>query len=660
MKSFSVTFPIALCQLFCPQLFSQARISPQCHMSKSFLTLIAIGLLSSCQGSKTLTDSAVAIVETVSTPQLVGDNGRPTLLPLPTPEEIWLCEVVVIGGSLGGVAAAGQAMAAGATTCLIELTPWLGGQISSQGVSAIDESLAMRFAHNAAPSWQDFKQTVTQQPVQLPNWLEQSIGLEPDRIVANTNACWVGLLCFPPDAGAQSAEQWLQRSSTASPTSRWSTETAFKGAEFDATGKNITAIYAVRRQPYQPAYVPRGVFSQEIAQWYAWSSDSSFEKTPIRLQAPAGKRLLVIDATDTGELIGWANLPHRLGSESIETTGEPNAANQDNPQCTQAFTYPFALAIHDDQEASLSSLRQHKPAYNREEHRRDFTLGTRPMFAGKSFFNYRRNVSATRNNPFLGVPAQGDVTLVNWNPGNDWGVMNPPLVLTANEIAASGQHQNWMGGLSSIALGHAEDRAFLFAEWLLENHSQPNFPLTYLAGVDSPMGTLSGLSMTPYIREGRRILGRGTIEQAPFMLRETDVRVDLVGGRDFSESVVAIAHYDLDIHGCRYRNWEPSGEASSASVQESLIRPIQIPLESLLPQGVDNLLIGGKAIAVTHIVNAATRVHYSEWGIGSASGAITAWLVQQPIEIAPAEIIPTGLMPEVQAHLRAQQLQLSW
>lgn len=634
----------------------------------SVLGLISFGLLTACQPQHTAIKTSLESEQTIALENKIasepnplalapiGPNGRPQLSPLPPAEEIWTCEVVVIGGSLGGVAAAGQAMTSGATTCLIELTPWLGGQISSQGVSAIDESLGMRSGQNYSLSWKNFKQVIEQQPLQLPAWLNTRSNLK----VADTNACWVSHLCFPPQAGAQAAQQWLQTAAKAAPKSRWGTEIAFKGADFDATGQIITAIHAVQRHPRQPDYVPTGHFSKEIAQWYAWSANENFKKTPLRLQAPKGKQLIVIDATDTGELVGWANLPHRLGVESMATTGEVNATEQDNPQCTQAITYPFAIAIHDDKGASLFQLQQLQPGYSRQEHRRYFSLGNTPVFAGRSFFHYRRMVSLTGNHPLKGVPAEGDITLVNWNPGNDWGVMNPPLLLTATELDESGQRQNWMGGMANKALGHAEDRAFLFAEWLLENYPEPNFPLTYLAGAKAPMGTLSGLSMTPYIREGRRILGRGTQEQDPFVLRESDVRLDLPGGRDFSDTVVAVNHYDLDIHGCRYRNWEPSGEASHASAKEFLIRPIQVPLESLIPQEVDNLLIGGKAIAVTHIVNAATRVHYAEWGIGSAAGAIAGWLTQQPTNLTPAEIVPTQQMPQVQEHLREQGLQLEW
>ncbi|MEO6746297.1 MAG: FAD-dependent oxidoreductase, partial [Caldimonas sp.] len=49
------------------------------------------------------------------------------------------CDVLVAGGGMGGVAAALAAARRGCRTCLIEETDWLGGQLSAQGVSALDE-----------------------------------------------------------------------------------------------------------------------------------------------------------------------------------------------------------------------------------------------------------------------------------------------------------------------------------------------------------------------------------------------------------------------------------------------------------------------------------------------------------------------------------------
>lgn len=584
-------------------------------------------------------------------------SGRPQLSPLPHPQEVWDCEVVVVGGTLGGVAAAAQSMFSGAQTCLIELSPWLGGQISSQGVSAIDESTMMQAAQNFSPSWNAFKQLIRDQKIDVPAWTN----VESPKSVSSTNSCWVGELCFLPKAGANASEQWLTAAVQSAPNSRWQTSTAFKGAEFDPTGRQITAVYAVERIPRQSDYVPLGRPSKELPSWYSWSSDQQFEKVPIRLQAPPGKHLIVIDATDTGELIGWAGIPYRLGSEARTTTSESLASKQDNPDCTQAFTYPFSLAVLDDQGESLASLAQLQPDYSREEHRKDFDLQGFPMFKGVSLFNYRRIFSTTASDPRESSPMPGDITMINWNRGNDWTLMDPPLVLNEKRIAASGQHENWMGGLSLSALRHAEEHAMLFAEWLMETQKDPDLPLTYLTGKGTPMETVSGLSMMPYIREGRRILGRTAYGQYEFMIREPDLRADMRGGRDFTPTAVGFTHYSIDMHGCRYRNWSESWEASSAPLgDESLIKPIYIPLEALIPQEVDNLLIGGKSIAATHIVNGSTRVHYGEWVVGGAAGATAGWLVTQAPTQLPVNITQMQLMDQLQNHLISQGLRLQW
>lgn len=584
-------------------------------------------------------------------------SGRPQLSPLPHPQEVWDCEVVVVGGTLGGVAAAAQSMFSGAQTCLIELSPWLGGQISSQGVSAIDESTMMQAAQNFSPSWNAFKQLIRDQKIDVPAWTN----VESPKSVSSTNSCWVGELCFLPKAGANASEQWLTAAVQSAPNSRWQTSTAFKGAEFDPTGRQITAVYAVERIPRQSDYVPLGRPSKELPSWYSWSSDQQFEKVPIRLQAPPGKHLIVIDATDTGELIGWAGIPYRLGSEARTTTSESLASKRDNPDCTQAFTYPFSLAVLDDQGESLASLAQLQPDYSREEHRKDFDLQGFPMFKGVSLFNYRRIFSTTASDPRESSPMPGDITMINWNRGNDWTLMDPPLVLNEKRIAASGQHENWMGGLSLSALRHAEEHAMLFAEWLMETQKDPDLPLTYLTGKGTPMETVSGLSMMPYIREGRRILGRTAYGQYEFMIREPDLRADMRGGRDFTPTAVGFTHYSIDMHGCRYRNWSESWEASSAPLgDESLIKPIYIPLEALIPQEVDNLLIGGKSIAATHIVNGSTRVHYGEWVVGGAAGATAGWLVTQAPTQLPVNITQMQLMDQLQNHLISQGLRLQW
>ncbi|MFE4106056.1 FAD-dependent oxidoreductase [Almyronema epifaneia] len=622
------------------EAFSAARSQPESS------------LLLQPQFQKTLRDQEVG--SKVS--ELIGANGRPQLSPLPIAQEVWECEVVVVGGSLGGVAAASHAMNSGARTCLIELTPWLGGQISSQGVSAIDESRSMRARRNFSASWNAFKDLILQQVVDLPTWTR----LAPAR-VSELNSCWVGELCFPPKAGAAAAQSWLQTKASKAPGSRWGTSIAFKGAAFDITGRNITAVYAVKRIPKALDYVPHGRLSRELVSWYSWSPDETFEKVPIRLQAPPGKELIVIDATDTGELVGWAKIPHATGSDARSLTKEINAPEQGNPYCTQGYTFPFALAIFNDGGGSLKLLERVQPGYSREEHQRWFAMEGFPMFDRGSLFNYRRIVSTSYSDPMKGPSSPGDISLINWNRGNDWVWMDPPLILTDEKIDASGQRQNWLGGLDLDSLREGENHALLFSEWLIKQQSARNLPLAHLAGPDSPLGTYSGLSMYPYIREGRRILGRTAYQQPMFMMLESDIREDLSVGRNFEPTAIALTHYDVDIHGCRYRNQEETGEAAGASVKEFVVRPVQLPLESLIPQGVDNLLIGGKAIAVSHIVNAVTRVHYGEWSAGAAAGATAGWLVSTgESDLKAADIVAQNRIAELQAHLQSQGLRFDW
>ncbi|HEY9738380.1 MAG TPA: FAD-dependent oxidoreductase [Trichocoleus sp.] len=592
---------------------------------------------------------------TSSAPSAV--NNRPNLDPLPQAEEVWECEVVVIGGSLGGVAAASHAMKTGVYTCLIELTPWLGGQISSQGVSALDESRAMRSRDNFSPNWEAFKQLLRNQPVQLPSWMNLPSPLP----VHELDNCWVGELCFTPRAGATSAEMWLRAASASAPDSRWSTSTAFKGASFDASGRQITAVYAVKRVPRSPQYAPQGRLSRELDAWYSWSDDATYNKIPLRLQAPAGRRLIVIDASDTGELVGWANLPHRVGSDAQADTGEVNAASMANPDCTQAYTYPFVLATLDDGGSSANQLKQVESDLSRKEHRQQFDLEGFPFFDSGGVFNYRRMISQYPGDG-TNLTQLGEMSLINWNRGNDWHIMEPPLILTEEDIVLSGQRLNWMGGLSTESLKDAENHALVFAEWLLETQVQPYLPLSFLAGPDAPMGTHSGLSMVPYIREGRRILGRPAYGQDNFMMVEADLREDMTGGRDFSPTAVALAHYDIDIHGCRYWDKRPTYEASGASIKEFVVRPLQIPLEALIPQGVDNVLIGGKSLAVSHIVNGVTRVHYGEWSVGAAAGTTAGWLLRygRPADLNPSQIVVTGQMPALQQFLIDQGLRFTW
>ncbi len=47
---------------------------------------------------------------------------------------LWNPQVMIVGGGLGGVSAALSALRRGSRVVISEETPWLGGQLTSQGV----------------------------------------------------------------------------------------------------------------------------------------------------------------------------------------------------------------------------------------------------------------------------------------------------------------------------------------------------------------------------------------------------------------------------------------------------------------------------------------------------------------------------------------------
>ena len=57
------------------------------------------------------------------------------------PAETVECDVLVVGGGMGGVAGAWAAARRGHRVCLLEETDWIGGQMTGQGISALDEHL---------------------------------------------------------------------------------------------------------------------------------------------------------------------------------------------------------------------------------------------------------------------------------------------------------------------------------------------------------------------------------------------------------------------------------------------------------------------------------------------------------------------------------------
>jgi NADPH-dependent 2,4-dienoyl-CoA reductase/sulfur reductase-like enzyme len=99
------------------------------------------------------------------------------------------CEVLVVGGGTGGVAAALAAVRRGRLVCLVEETDWLGGQLTSQGGLALDEHDLIESFGGTASYY------ALRRAIRARYW---ELGLERAEAGGNPGSCWVSHLAFEP------------------------------------------------------------------------------------------------------------------------------------------------------------------------------------------------------------------------------------------------------------------------------------------------------------------------------------------------------------------------------------------------------------------------------------------------------------------------------
>ena len=650
------------------------------------------------------------------------------------------CDILVAGGGLAGAATAYEGLLAGRTVCLTEITDWVGGQISSQGTSALDERETQRSLLFYPRGYLELRQRIEKHYGRL-----------------NPGGCWVSYSCFMPYDGHKILFNILQDAAkTGKGTLKWFPNTVIKELAITPAvagntvgGQQIKSAIAIQHKPAaNTGPINTETLSQTIEDAYRYENSARFNKTIIRFvpksQTPPNPALprggnstsypplqgvtqtsspplqggarggadwYVVDATETGELIGLTDVPYRLGIDPRSPLEPSSASPSGDPYCTQGFTYTFAMeATKEPQQHQVPSFyQQYAPYYSYELQR----LASFPLV-----FSYRqiRSMRPDRKRP--SDPKQfpiypGDISMQNWTWGNDYrpGNSQDNLIYTREQLEADGQLQpgGWMGGLRTETLRRGEENAKGFFYWLVtgttdsqlgEGVKKPYPNNRFLSGLNSPMGTVHGLSKYPYMREGRRIIGRPSFNQPQGFtvwevdMSRTDFKADFyrenlseeeyrnlwlaVGGLNApplavgSQSVeetksrsratiypdsVGIGHYAIDFHPCM-TNSPPEApgntEREGTRKGQGQAYPFQIPLRALIPQKIDNMLVAGKSIAVSHTAAAAYRVHSFEWSAGAAAGVTAAFSLEK--RIFPYELVDE--LPSREPNLEVLQLRL--
>jgi hypothetical protein len=621
-----------------------------------------------------------------------------------SPDQEVACEILVIGGGLAGAATAYEGLLAGRTVCLTEITDWVGGQISSQGTSALDERTTQRSLLFYSRGYLELRERIRDFYGKL-----------------NPGDCWVSESCFFPNDAAEILQEMLEDAADRGDGELlWFPSTVVK--ELDIRDSQIQSVTAIQHEPAEGAPpLNTTPLSQNIEDWYTYEDSDEFEKTIIRFvplvpeSADSSQNRpadwYVVEATETGEIIGLADVPYRLGIDARSYLEPSSSSATNDPYCPQGYTYTFAMeATEEPQDHELPDFYdRYAPYYSYELPRFDFD----------SIFTYRRiyaeepQPQGSRSSYRDYEVFPGDISMQNWTWGNDYrpGTEQDNLIYSREQLQASGQLEpgGWMGGLRAESLAAAEELAQGFFYWLVagttdsqlgEGVKQPYPNHRYISGLDSPMGTEHGLSKYPYMREGRRILGRPTYAfPQGFSISEIDIsrrdyqdeyyrdtlppqmyrnlRTALAGleavsairtNQDPSQimrrtrstiypDAVGIGHYAIDFHPCMVQhppeqpgNYERPGERQGAGQAY----PFQIPLRSLIPQEIDNLLVAGKSIATSHIAAAAYRVHSFEWSSGVAAGTTADFALDQGV--LPYQLVDQ--LPQREPQLEALQRRL--
>ncbi|MGJ3239232.1 MAG: FAD-dependent oxidoreductase [Anaerolineae bacterium] len=408
------------------------------------------------------------------------------------------CDIAIIGGSMGGVSAQLSALASSAPVdrplqvIVTEVSAWIGGQMTAQGVSALDEHEHIEHFGGTA-RYSALREAIREHYRQQYNrpQLMRHDTVNGDHMPFNPGNGWVSRLCFLPRVALTVLEAW------------------------------VADVYLLETYPVR-AEVNEDRIRAVIVE------NAQGEQTRISAR-------YFLDATDTGDLLPLTGTAYVTGAESQAMTGEPNAPVDYRPQEVQAFTYPFAVEYRAGEDHTID-----KPeGYEQFQDRQPYTLhpinraGERLIylvFADNEaqglmpFWTYRR----LHHGALLGGT---DITMINWG-SNDYDRGD---ILSADAPTRA----HYLDEAKRLSLG--------FLYWLQTECPRDDGGTGYPEFKLRPdvMGTTDGLSQAPYIRESRRIVPlRRVVEQDIIVTHNDGARA-----RPMRDSV-GLGWYAMDLHAC--------------------------------------------------------------------------------------------------------------
>lgn len=473
-------------------------------------------------------------------------------------------DMIIAGGSIGGVLAAKSACEMNHSVLLVEKTKWIGGQFTNQAVPPDEHPFIESFG--CTKTYRDFRE-------QVRDFMKESFPVKKhikDLKAWNPGHASVSRLSAPPRVFLHVLEQLLL------PYVTNGSLTILREHEV------ISAVYE--------GDMIKQVTVQNITNHHIFEAEAKY----------------FLDATDTGDLLPLTGTEYVFGAEGYDETKEPNTLKTPSSSDMQPITWVLAMD-YDKQGYHVIE----KP-YMYDEFKKhiwpcdetpviswygpDSSTGKTKEFGmfdgrGKNLFplwSYRRVVDPKE---FEDGFFKTEVTLLNW-PQNDYIFGN---------IFESTDDQMHMERARQLTLS--------FFYWLQTEAPREDggfgYPGLRLRG--DVVGTEDGLAMAPYIRESRRIKALRTIT-------EHDMNANIQKELPVLEDSVGVGSYHIDLHMTTvnhrffyFKTW-----------------PFEIPLGAMIPIRMKNIIPACKNIGTTQLTNGCYRLHPVEWNIGEVAGYLAS------------------------------------
>lgn len=439
-------------------------------------------------------------------------------------------DVLIVGGGASGVAAGVQASRMGSNTLIVEESTWLGGMLTSAGVSAIDGNYKL-------PSgfWGEFRDSLVMHYGHLDS----------------LKTGWVSNVQFEPSVGNKIFKAIVAKENKLE-------------VYYQSKVKSIVKT----NKGWTVTYLKDGV--EQII-----------------------NTKVLIDATELGDIAKLAGVGYSIGMDSKNDTGE-NIAPEKANDIVQDLTYVAVLKDY-GRDVTIEKPENYDPSHFACAAINDLCISPKEpdrMWPKNDMITYGK----LPNNKYM----------INWPiEGNDF-YLN--LVELSDEERVE-------------ELKKAKNFTMQFVYFI-----QKELGFSNLGLADDEFPTEDKLPFIPYHRESRRIHG-----EVLFGLNH--ITEPYTQSEKLYRTAVAVGDYPVDHHHTRYSDYE--------NLPNLYFYPVPsygLPLGTMIPKGVNDLIVGEKSISVTNLVNGTSRLQPVVLQIGQVTGTLAALAVQQDKQVREVSV----------------------